>query len=54
MADTIITSKCDKECIFGSIDNSNPSKIVYCKIKNKRYMYGQKIPCDQKIKKKEQ
>lgn len=50
--DTIITSKCNKECIYGSIDETDKSK-VYCKIKDKKYVYGQKIPCDQKVKRRE-
>lgn len=46
------TYKCNKECIYGEIDDSNKLKIiVYCKARNKNYMYGQRIPCDNKIKK---
>lgn len=50
---TINTSKCNKECIYGNIDDTNKSKvIVHCNFKNKNYLYGQRIPCDNKTKKR--
>ena len=42
----IVTSECE-ECRYGVVDDSNKSKIVVtCQIKNKKYYYGQCIPCD--------
>lgn len=47
----INTSGCD-QCKHGIIDDSNKAKvIVICRIKNKRYYYGQVIPCEDREKK---
>lgn len=42
----IITSECE-DCIHSSIDEYDKAKVkVYCKIKDRRYYWGQCIPCD--------
>lgn len=42
----INASKCE-ECEYGSTDDSNRARItIYCSKKNKKYFYGQYIPCD--------
>lgn len=44
----ILSNECEK-CIYGIIDERNKAKIiVHCKLKNKNYFYGQRIPCDHK------
>ncbi len=49
----IITSECEK-CVYGIIDESNKACIkVKCTRKDKEYYYGQCIPCDCKIERKE-
>lgn len=49
---TINTSKCLKECIYASINDTDKSKIiVHCAARNKDYIYGQRIPCEDKVKK---
>lgn len=48
----INTSECE-ECIQGVIDETNKAKItVYCRAKDKTYIYGQCIPCELKEKRK--
>lgn len=48
----IITSECE-ECLHSELDETNPAKImVYCRIKEKWYIYGKCIPCEFKEKKK--
>ncbi len=42
----INTNECEY-CQYGTIDDSNKAKIiVYCAIKQKHYLYGRCIPCD--------
>lgn len=49
----IITSECEK-CIHSEIDESNRGKVkVYCRVKNKKYYWGQCIPCESKKRKHE-
>ena len=44
----IITSECEK-CIHSVINEEDKSKvIIYCKIKDKTYNWGQCVPCDYK------
>lgn len=48
----ILTSECE-ECIHCILDESNKAKIIInCTAKNKKYIYGQRIPCSDKIKSK--
>ena len=47
----INTSECEF-CKHGTLDESNKAKIIVeCAIKNKKYIYGQCIPCENKEKK---
>lgn len=47
----ILTSECE-QCLHSELDETNKSKImVYCRLKDKWYIYGQCIPCDMKEKK---
>ena len=49
----ILTSECE-ECKYGTIDENNKARIkVICAYKNKKYHYGQCIPCESKVKKTE-
>lgn len=42
----ITTSECEK-CIHSIIDDSDKARLyVYCKVRDKKYMYGQRIPCE--------
>ena len=42
----VITSECE-HCKYGTIDDSNKAKVmVYCELREKGYIYGQCIPCD--------
>lgn len=42
----INSSECEF-CKYGTLDETNKAKImVYCAVKDKRYIYGQCIPCD--------
>lgn len=44
----IITSECE-ECRYGLIDDSNKARVmVQCLYRDKKYFYGQCIPCDDK------
>lgn len=44
----ILTSECEN-CIQSTINDDDKSKIlVYCKIKDKTYYWGQCVPCDYK------
>uniref|UniRef100_N1ZVM1 Uncharacterized protein n=1 Tax=Eubacterium plexicaudatum ASF492 TaxID=1235802 RepID=N1ZVM1_9FIRM len=44
----ITTNECEK-CNYSILDETNKAKIIiYCKLKNKKYIYGQRIPCDNK------
>ena len=46
----INTSECEY-CQYGTIDDTNKAKVtVYCSAKQKRYVYGQCVPCDSKKK----
>lgn len=45
----INSSECEF-CKYGTLDETNKAKImVYCAVKDKRYIYGQCIPCDDKL-----
>lgn len=42
---TILTSQCEN-CKYGSVDYEDKARMtVYCSYKEKKYMYGQRIPC---------
>lgn len=42
----INTNECEN-CQYGIIDDSDKAKVtVYCSQKDKKYFYGQCIPCD--------
>ena len=42
----IITSECEY-CKYGIIDDSKKAKVmVHCELKDKSYIYGQCVPCD--------
>lgn len=44
----INTSECE-ECIYGTLDETDKAKItIECDMKNKKYIYGQYVPCDSK------
>ncbi len=46
----INTRECNT-CYYGEIEDSDKSKVVVkCKLKNKIYSYGQRIPCEDKRK----
>lgn len=46
MGKMINTDECEK-CKHGTIDDSDKARVmVICKIKNKKYYYGQCIPCE--------
>lgn len=46
----ICTSECP-ECIYCTLDESDKRKVmVICGKKEKSYIYGQNIPCDEKVK----
>lgn len=52
MADMILTSECE-QCPQSIIDDEDKARvIVYCKVKDKMYFWGQCIPCDYKEKRK--
>lgn len=43
---TIVTSKCDT-CKHGNIDyNNKPKMPIWCAIRQRYYVFGQRIPCD--------
>lgn len=47
----IIAGKDCAECIYANIDESDKAKLTtYCAYKNKNYIWGQCIPCDNKTK----
>ena len=49
----IAGEKCEK-CKFGTLDETNPAKImVYCSVKEKKYIYGACIPCEDFLKNEE-
>lgn len=49
----IITSECE-ECIYGIVNDDSKARIkIKCLKKNKEYYYGQCIPCDFKVKRRE-
>lgn len=52
---TICTSEC-VNCIHGTLDNSNKSKVkIICAVKEREYYYGQRINCeDYKIEEKKE
>lgn len=51
MADMILTSECE-ECTHSIIIDENKARVyVYCKVKDKKYFWGQCIPCEYKEKK---
>lgn len=42
----ITTDKCET-CKYAEIDDSNKARItVYCKARDKKYFYGQRVPCE--------
>lgn len=44
----INTSECE-HCLHSILNEEDKSKILmYCKVKDKTYIYGQCIPCDYK------
>ena len=46
MSNIICTSEC-VNCKYCTLDDSDRANIrVKCQIKQKEYIYGQKIPCD--------
>lgn len=48
---TINTSECSK-CQFCTLDETDKKRIVvHCSARDKDYMYGQRIPCDDMKKK---
>ena len=50
---TITTSECEN-CIHSKIDESDKAKVyVLCNARNKKYLYGQRIPCEDFERKKE-
>ena len=50
MGNMINTEECE-QCLHSTLDETNKAKImVYCKQKDKWYIYGQCIPCEDKIK----
>lgn len=52
MSNFILTSECE-ECLHSELNETNPAKImVYCRIKEKWYIYGKCIPCEFKEKKR--
>jgi hypothetical protein len=49
----IIVGKDCEDCMKSTFDETNKSKImVYCASRDKWYIYGMCIPCDEKVKKK--
>lgn len=49
MDNIIVAGEDCEKCFYGTIDNSNKSKIVVnCSYKNKKYIWGQYVPCDDK------
>lgn len=51
MSKMICTSECEK-CTYCIYDDTNKANIkVYCSLKDKTYFYGQKVPCDNFVKK---
>ena len=47
----IIAGKDCEDCAKSVVDESNKAKImVYCGIRDKWYIWGASIPCDDKIK----
>ena len=47
----ILTSECEN-CIYSILNETNRAKIIiHCKIKDRDYIYGQRISCDKKRKK---
>lgn len=52
MDNMILTSECEK-CSHSILDETNKAKImIYCKQKDKWYIYGQCIPCESKEERK--
>lgn len=48
----IITSECEY-CKYGKLDETDKANIkVHCAARNKTYSYGQRIPCDDKSRRK--
>lgn len=42
----VTTDKCET-CKYGCIDKTDKAKwIVKCKARDKTYIYGQRVPCD--------
>lgn len=51
MSNMICTSECVK-CTHCELNDSNKANIrIHCKLKEKEYCYGQKIPCENYTKK---
>ena len=48
----INTNECE-HCQYGTVDDNDKAKVtVYCSLKEKRYLYGQCVPCDSLKKKR--
>lgn len=46
MSEIIITSKCET-CMYGTVDDTDKRKVtVYCSDKNKTFIFGQCINCE--------
>lgn len=40
------SAECEK-CIYGKVDNSDKAKVmIYCTSKDKNYIYGRRINCE--------
>lgn len=48
----INTSECES-CIYSKINDTNKARVtVHCTYRDKTYYYGQRIPCEDKEKKR--
>lgn len=53
MTNMILTSECET-CAHSTIIDDDKARIyVYCKVKDKKYLWGQCIPCEYKEIKRE-
>ena len=47
----IVGPECE-DCLHSEFDETNPAKVmIYCRIKDKWYIYGKCVPCEYKEKK---
>lgn len=47
MDNVIIAGKQCESCLYGSIDDANKARIVVnCSLKNRKYTWGQCVPCN--------